>query len=68
MKQISKAKIKSPSVASIRKVVEAARASGLDVAGIEVIDNAIMVFDARAMPTTAQASDEFSRWEQDGRI
>ena len=61
-------KRRTPSIAAIRKVVDAARAAGLDVASIEVIDNAIHVFDARVTSPVVQSSDEFTKWDMEGRL
>lgn len=53
-----------PRKAEIVRVVEAARACGLDVAGVEVsADGSIKAVEARAIP---MPKDEFDRWE--GRL
>jgi len=56
-----------PGKVAIRHAVEAARACGLDVAGLEVSpDGRIRVMDARVMPR--QPADEFERLEARGLI
>lgn len=50
-----------PRKAEIARVVEAAKACGIDVAGIEVsASGTIRAVEARAIPV---AKDEFERWE-----
>jgi hypothetical protein len=50
-----------PRKVEIARVVEAAKACGLDVAGIEVSrDGVIRAVEARAIP---MPKDEFERWE-----
>lgn len=56
-----------PKKFEITRVVAAARAAGLDVAGIEVSpDGSIKIIEARAMP--AKAMTEFERMEAAGLI
>lgn len=53
-----------PRKVEITRAVEAAKACGLDVAGIEIsADGSIRVVEARAIP---MPKDEFDRWE--GRL
>lgn len=68
MKSDVSSKILFPTTARIKRVVEAARAAGIDVASIEVIDNSIQVFDARIMPALPNPTDEFAKWDMDGRL
>lgn len=50
-----------PRKAEITRAVEAAKACGLDVAGIELSRNgAIRLLEARAIP---QPENDFDRWE-----
>lgn len=50
-----------PRKIEIVRVVEAAKACGLDVAGVEVSpEGVIKIVEARAIP---QPQDEFERWE-----
>lgn len=50
--QASIAKPAYPGKVAIRHAIEAARAGGLDVAGVEVApDGTIRILEARAMPT-----------------
>ena len=56
-----------PKKVEITRMIAAARAAGLDVAGIEVSpDGAIKIIEARAMPR--QALSEFERMEAAGLI
>lgn len=56
-----------PKKFEITRLVAAARAAGLDVAGIEVsADGSIKLVEARAMPTKAMT--EFERMEAAGLI
>lgn len=56
-----------PGKVAIRHAVEAAKACGLDVAGLEVSpDGRIKILDARTIP--AQPVDEFERLEAKGLI
>ena len=53
-------KLRYPTKAEISRVVEAAKACGLDVAGVEVCPGgAIRVVEARAVP---QQANDFDRW------
>jgi hypothetical protein len=56
-----------PGKVAIRHVVEAARASGLDVAGLEVApDGTIRILEARAMPQ--QPKSLFEELDAAGRL
>lgn len=56
-----------PGKVAIRHAIEAARACGLDVAGIEVApDGTIRIVEARALPRAAES--EFERMERMGLI
>lgn len=68
MKNETQHKAKFPTAGSIKRVVDAARAAGIDVASIEVIDNSIQVFDARVLAILPRQSDEFAKWDMDGRL
>jgi hypothetical protein len=58
-------RISYPGKVAIRHLVEAAKAAGLDVAGIEVSPTGtIRIMDARAMPKLP--IDEFERLEAQG--
>lgn len=51
-----------PGKVAIRRAMEAARANGIDVGGVEVSpDGSIRIIDMRAIPK--QPVDEFERWE-----
>jgi hypothetical protein len=53
-------RLRYPHKAEIVRAVEAAKACGLDVAGVEVSPNGtIKIIEARALP---QPQDEFERW------
>lgn len=56
-----------PRKAEIVRAVEAAKLSGLDVAGIEVSpEGVIKIVEARAIPK--QPESEFDRWDREGRL
>lgn len=56
-----------PTEAVINRTVKAARAAGLDPAGIEVLrDGTIRIVEARAMPS--QHGDLFEQLEKEGRL
>lgn len=56
-----------PGKVAIRHVVEAAKAAGLDVAGIEVsADGSIRIMEARAVPSPA--TSEFDKWNAAGLL
>ena len=63
----AQARIRYPSKAAIDKTIAAARAAGLDIAGIEVgRDGTIRLFEARAIPKNNMA--EFERLEAQGLL
>jgi hypothetical protein len=56
-----------PGKVAIRHVIEAARACGVDVAGVEVSpDGTIRVVEARTLPE--RPKDEFEAWEAQGKL
>ena len=56
-----------PGKVAIRHVIEAAKACGLDVAGVEVApDGTIRAMEARAMPQ--QSEDLFDQLEREGKL
>jgi hypothetical protein len=59
--------LRYPGKVAIRHVVEAAKACGIDVAGIEVSpDGSIRAIDARLAPS--RPLDEFERLEAEGKL
>lgn len=63
----AQARIRYPSKAAIDKTIAAARAAGLDIAGIEVgRDGTIRLVEARAIPK--KNMDEFERLEAQGLL
>jgi hypothetical protein len=61
------AKPSYPGKVAIRHAIQAAKANGLDVAGIEVApDGTIRILEARAMPE--KQPDLFERLEAEGRL
>lgn len=51
-----------PSVPNVKRMIAAAKAAGLDVAGIEVSpDGMIRIIEARALP--AKGDDLFDQWK-----
>lgn len=66
----AEARVRYPSDQRIRKVVEAARACGLDVAGVKVSPQGdVEVFSTRAIPKPVETTaDEIAQWEEQGRL
>lgn len=63
----SKIKAGYPGKVAVRQAIEWAREFQLDVAGVELKpDGTIRVLDARAFP--AAPADEFSKWDQEGKL
>lgn len=63
----AEARVRYPSDQRIKKVVEAARACGLDVAGVKVSPQGdVEVFETRAIPKSPES--EFDRAEREGLI
>lgn len=56
-----------PRAAEITRVLQAVRASGMDVAGVEISPlGAIKVLDARLV--RVEPGTEFDKWDREGRL